>query len=167
MSTAIHHQCDLGLEPEVCFQYFTAPHLLTLWLCDDALVEPFEGGAFTLIWHQSPHTVLAPGRMAPAGIEPSEATYHKQGTVSAFAINRFIAFYWLGPSALGLDLSQIDPPTHVCIAFHDTPEHHTEVHLVHSGWPTTDEGLALKNWYMDFWKRAFSRLEMHLQAQWR
>lgn len=140
MSKVIHLWERLWCDAATAFSYFTVAERLQLWLCARAHVEPVVGGAFELFWETENHEA------------------HTKGCrITAIAPPQLLCFEWRVPSHLCSPARDLEPPTHVAVAFiPDGTE--TVVHLVHSGWPSFPPWEAARTWQVRSWAGALTRL---------
>lgn len=148
MDKIIHAVAHLRCDARRAFEMFTVNGSLESWLVPVAEVEAFEGGRYELFWE-------------PADRE----NYSTIGCrVTAMAANRFLSFEWKGPKQFKHFMNGADPLTHVAVFFVPLPveAETTEVHLLHSGWRSSDEWEEARLWFERAWSEAFKQLEAHI-----
>lgn len=121
--------------------------LLPTWLPELAEIEARVGGKYELFWD-------------PNDRENNSTIGCK---VTAIAPNRLLAFEWKGPIEFKKLMNGVDPLTHVVVLFVNCTEDSTlctEVHLVHSGWRSSEAWKEAKNYFEKAWEIAFKKLEM-------
>ncbi|MCK8059918.1 MULTISPECIES: SRPBCC domain-containing protein [unclassified Fusibacter] len=149
MTSVIHLAFDIPLAADICFQYFTEEHLIKSWLAEDAHIVPHEGGAYELYWN----------------LEDRAVDNTKGCVITGYCLNRMLGFTWKGPQRFSHFMNHHDPLTHVSISFFSTTDKHTQVHLVHSGWPQREDWQEAKEWFEDTWKKAIENLILQITAK--
>jgi len=120
---------------------FTINELLESWLVALAEVEPTVGGKYELFWE--PHD------------RENNSTIGCQ--VTAIEPDKFLSFEWRSPKQFKHFANNADPLTHAVVFFIPEAEW-TEVHLIHSGWRSSTEWEAARQWQVQAWNGAFERL---------
>ncbi len=121
---------------------FTRNRLLESWLARKAEVEPVEGGKFELFWQPENKRLNSTLGCRITAIEP----------------DRFLSFEWRSPEQFKHFANQADPLTHVVVFF--VPEDEgTRVHLVHSGWRSSDDWEQARQWQDQAWCFGLQALE--------
>jgi len=123
------------------FEMFTVNELLESWLVTLAEVEPMVGGKYELFWE--PHD------------RENNSTIGCR--VTAIEPDKFLSFEWRSPRQFKHFANNADPLTHAVVFFIPEGEW-TEVHLIHSGWRSSTEWEAAKQWQVQAWNGAFERL---------
>jgi hypothetical protein len=77
--------------------------------------------------------------------------------VTAIESDKFLSFEWRSPKQYQHFANNADPLTHVVVFFIPDSEL-TEVHLIHSGWRSTPEWEAARQWQFQAWSGAFEKL---------
>jgi hypothetical protein len=146
MDRIIYQHGRLSCDVHRAFEMFTVNHLVESWLAPVAEVEPVEGGRYELFWN-------------PENREQDSTIGCK---VTALEEDRFLSFEWKGPTQYSHFMNDADPLTHVVVFFIPQTEGsvpHTEVHLVHSGWRSSEEWEEARQWFERAWRAAFEELE--------
>jgi uncharacterized protein YndB with AHSA1/START domain len=146
MNHVIYTKVVLNCEPHVSFLMFTENNKLASWLPKIADVEPVAGGKYELFWD-------------PDDRENNSTIGCK---VTAVEKNRFIAFQWKGPVQYEHFMNNADPLTHIVVFFIPLiieENMKTEVHLIHSGWQSTEEWEEARQYFERNWERALENLK--------
>lgn len=147
MNKVIHLSECLWCDPETAFANFTVKHLIEGWLAPLARVEPIVGGRYELFWDLD-----GQARNCTAGCR-----------VTAVRVPHLIAFEWKSPSQFEHFANDVDPLTHVVVAF--VPEgKETVVHLTHSGWRVTPDWEEARVWQVRAWAGALTRLRTRVNG---
>lgn len=141
MDRVIHLSQELPCSPSRAFDYFSMPELLTAWLCTEAEVSPAVGGKYELFWD-------------PSNKQDNSTVGCK---VTALSNQQFISFEWKSPVMFKSFANHADPLTHVMVSFHQV-EKGTAIHLVHTGWRSSDNWLEAADWQENAWSIAFNNL---------
>ena len=147
LEKVIHCSTRVKCPPEQAFKMFTDNKLLPSWLSNLAEIEAQVGGKYELFWDPNDREINS-----TLGCR-----------VTAIAPNKLLAFEWKGPIEFKAFMNTADPLTHVVILFVDCTEGSTqctEVHLVHSGWRSSEAWIEARNYFENAWKIAFKNLEM-------
>ena len=133
---------SLPVPPERAFRYFTENELLESWLTAVADVEARPGGKYELFWQPDDRE--------------NDSTIGCR--VTAVVPGELIAFQWRSPKQFKAFANDADPLTHVTVAF--VPQGSgTSVHLVHSGWRSSEPWEEARQWQERAWTVAFRALE--------
>lgn len=141
----IYQRARLPCDVHRAFEMFTVNHLVESWLAPVAEVEPVEGGKYELFW----------------GPDNREQDSTIGCRVTAIEEDRFLSFEWKGPRQYSHFMNDVDPLTHVVVFFFPQSEasvSHTEVHLVHSGWRSSEEWEEARQWFERAWRVGFEEL---------
>lgn len=141
MTQIVHHTVLVPATPAEVFSLFTDQVELARWLARRAHVEPHVGGAFELFWDLDDPT--------------SDSTLGCR--ITALAAPHLLAFDWRSPRQFKAFANDADPLTH-CVVTCVPEGAHTRVHLVHSGWRTTDSWPQAQAWQERAWAMAFASL---------
>lgn len=141
----IHLSVLVAAAPAEAYGYFTDNELLQSWLAAVADVEPRIGGKYELFW-------------LPEDRENNSTIGCR---VTALSPDQLIAFQWRSPKQFKPFANSADPLTHVVVAFvqEDTG---TRIHIVHSGWRSSDEWEEARSWQEKAWINALRRLDQAL-----
>jgi uncharacterized protein YndB with AHSA1/START domain len=118
---------------------FTDNELLASWFPVEADVDPVLGGKYELFWDP----------------DDKENNSTKGCKVTAVEPGKMLAFEWKGPLQFKEFMNNADPLTHVVVIFipcNDGQVPCTEVHVVHSGWRSSekwDEAVKFFEWAWD------------------
>ena len=149
MSKIISRTVELNCTRQKAFEMFTKNQLLEKWLCDRADVEVVVGGRYELFWNPPPENAGTVG----CGITAMEK-------------DKFLAFNWKGPNMFDSFMNRIDPLTHVVVFFSAKRDGAcTDVHLIHSGWGTSQEWDEAREWFEKAWGGALQTLQKYLEAE--
>ncbi|MEM1268596.1 MAG: SRPBCC domain-containing protein [Bacteroidota bacterium] len=147
MDAVIHQSVQLRTSVSEAFDLFIEPTQLTSWLTAKANVEPTVGGRYELFWQ--PET---PEDNSTIGCR-----------ITALVPNQLLAFEWRSPKPFKHFANDADPLTHVVVSF--VPgDGKTTVHLVHSGWRSTDEWAEAMHWQTRAWEGALAKLSARVHA---
>jgi uncharacterized protein YndB with AHSA1/START domain len=130
---------------------FTLGDSLQRWLAPVAEVSPRVGGKYELFWE-------------PADRENNSTIGCR---ITALEPDRFLSFEWKGPKQFKQFMNAADPLTHVVIFFVPGGEdagQWTDVHLIHSGWRSTHEWEAARQWFEVSWHGAFAELSSQVNG---
>ena len=132
MDRVIHQSRRLSCSVAQAFACFTQNALLTRWLTADANVSAETGGPYELFWQ-------------PDDRQNNSTIGCK---VTAISENQLLAFEFA---------NQADPLTHVVVSF---VEHASDcqIHLVHSGWRSSENWLAAYQWQENAWQMGLDNL---------
>ncbi len=152
MDKIIHHSVRLNCDTHRAFEMFTENELLQSWLPKLADVEPVLGGKYEVFW------------------KPEDKASHSTigCKVTAIEQDKFIAFEWKGPPQFKHFMNVADPLTHVVVFFvargnASTPK--TDVHLIHSGWGSSDEWEEARQFFNMGWKQELKELSQLVQGK--
>jgi uncharacterized protein YndB with AHSA1/START domain len=138
----IHVSAFVPVPPARAWACFTNNTLVHSWLTSSADVEPKAGGKYELFWQ-------------PGDCENNSTIGCR---VTALAPEQFIAFQWRSPKQFKPFANSADPLTHVVVTF--IPQSGgTRVHLIHSGWRSSQEWEEARIWRERAWIGAFKDLE--------
>lgn len=138
----IHIDQTLEVQPARAFEYFTNSELLTAWLSVAAKVETNIGGKYELFWEPND-----PENNSTIGCR-----------VTALKADQLLAFQWRSPKQFKSFTNGVDPLTHVVLLF--VPEGSgTRIHLVHTGWRSSQAWEEARAWQQRAWSVAFETLE--------
>ncbi len=130
------------------FEMFTDNTALQAWLTNIAEVEPVVGGKYELFWNPSDRENNSTLGCKITAIEP----------------HKFLSFEWKGPPEFNHFMNNADPLTHVVVFFvpcEDVLTPCTDVYLIHSGWGSSPEREAARNYFIRAWDTAFEQLERY------
>lgn len=148
MDKVIHVSISLRCDAAHAFELFTSKPLLESWLTEVADVEPVKGGKYELFWQ-------------PADRE-NDSTIGCR--ITAIEADTFLSFEWKSPKQFKHFANEADPLTHVVVFFIPRGEH-TRVHVVHSGWRSSDEWEEARKWQERAWAISLERLEQMVNGQ--
>lgn len=141
MDRILHEAALLACGPSHAFACFTEPARLSTWLADDADVEPVAGGKYELFWD----------------LEDRAHDSTLGCKITVLVPDTLLAFEWRGARQFESFMNQADPLTHVVVRFHPRAAG-TEVHLIHSGWRSSEAWEEARQWFATAWRLAFARL---------
>jgi uncharacterized protein YndB with AHSA1/START domain len=152
MNRIIHQAVRLECEIRRVFEMFTVNENLEAWLTSAAEVEPVIGGKYELFW------------------DPSDRDNNSTigCKITAFEQDRLLSFEWKGPKHYSHFMNVADPLTHVVISFYPCEElsgQFTDVHLVHTGWGSSEDWEKARLWFDRAWKESFDRLKEQVDAK--
>ncbi|MEX2961439.1 SRPBCC domain-containing protein [Microbulbifer sp. TYP-18] len=147
MDKIIHCTIDLPCDAKMAFQLFTDNQHLESWLTVEADVTTEVGGKYELFWD-------------PQGRENNSTIGCK---ITAIEQNELLAFEWRSPVQFKRFANSADPLTHVVVCFIPDASG-TTVHLLHSGWRSTDEWEQARLWQERSWRFAFTRLSENISS---
>ena len=151
MDKIIYQVANLKCNQKKAFEMFTINKHLEKWLTTLANVEPKVGGKFELFWNPEDKENDSTIGCKIIGIEP----------------DRFLAFEWKGPKQFKHFMNNTDPLTHVVVFFIsckvDKSNAFTEVHLIHTGWRSSQEWQEARLWFEKNWKNAFQELKKYIK----
>ena len=134
MDNVIHLSVELECGVDRAFELFTDSRLLESWLTEVADVEPVVGGKYELFWQPDDRENDSTIGCKVTAIEPGV----------------FLAFQWKSPKQFKQFANDADPLTHVVVLFFPD-EGHTQVHVIHSGWRSSDEWEEARVWQERAW----------------
>lgn len=146
MDKVLHHSIRIGCSPERAFNMFTDNVLLASWFPAEADVEPVVGGKYELFWD-------------PDDKENNSTIGCK---VTAVDPGKLIAFEWKGPVKFKEFMNEADPLTHVVVIFlpgDNGLDPCTDVHVIHSGWRSTEEWEEARQFFEWAWNEALKELK--------
>lgn len=120
--------------PEVVFDHFASPEMVTTWWPQEAEIEPREGGAYHFAW---------PTR-----------TWHLRGRFTRFVRGKALAFTWAWDHLRG-------EPATVGVTFEPHGERGTRVTIRQGPYPN---GHGTRAEHLDGWRDALGRLAARLRA---
>ncbi|MCG8456117.1 MAG: SRPBCC domain-containing protein [Holophagales bacterium] len=138
----IHISAFVPITPAEAYTYFTDNRRLQSWLTASADVEPKVGGKYELFW------------------EPDDRENNSTigCRVTAASPGQVLAFQWRSPKQFKPFANTADPLTHAVVSF-VAEGSGTRVHLLHSGWRSSQEWEEARVWQERAWIGAFERLE--------
>jgi uncharacterized protein YndB with AHSA1/START domain len=146
MDGIIYHRARLECDLPQAFEMFTVGELVESWLALSADIEPRPGGKYELFWD----------------LDNREENSTIGCKVTAIEEDRFLSFEWKGPTQFRHFMNEADPLSHVVVFFFprvdDSPAC-TEVHLIHSGWRSSEEWEEARQWFDRAWRVGFGHLE--------
>ncbi|HVG34499.1 MAG TPA: SRPBCC domain-containing protein [Pyrinomonadaceae bacterium] len=146
----IHTTARLRCDAHYAFELFTVGQLLQTWLAPVAEVEPHVGGKYWLFWEPS--------------LRENNSTLGCR--ITALQPDQFLSFEWKGPTEFKGFMNDADPLTHVVVCFIPAAGGRalTDVHLIHSGWRSTPDWEAARQWFEVSWRNAFAELEKQVNG---
>ncbi len=148
MNKIISQSARLHCNIYLAFEMFTDNTALQVWLTNIAEVEPVAGGKYELFWNPSDRENNSTLGCKITAIEP----------------HKFLSFEWKGPPEFNHFMNNADPLTHVVVFFvpcEDVLTPCTDVYLIHSGWGSSPEWEAARNYFIRAWDMAFEQLERY------
>ena len=142
MDKIIHCSVQLECKPDRAFEMFTKNEFLEAWLVTLANVEPIVGGKYELFWEPEDRENNSTIGCRITGIEPG----------------KFVSFEWRSPKQYKHFANNADPLTHVVVFFVKDGKW-IDVQLLHSGWRSSAEWEAARQWQERAWSGAFERLD--------
>lgn len=152
VSRIIHLVTPVPCDSQQAFEMFTSNELLEIWLTTEANIEPQIGGKFELFWNPQDKNHDSTIGCVITAIEPG----------------KFLAFNWKGPRQFEQFMNTVDPLTHVVVFFlpcPEAPDHCTEVHLVHSGWGSSDRWEEARVWFEKSWENALVKFREYIRGE--
>lgn len=146
MDKVLHHSVRIRCTTARAFEMFTDNILLASWFPQEAHVEPVVGGKYELFWD-------------PDDKENNSTIGCK---VTAVDPGKLIAFEWKGPVNFKEFMNNVDPLTHVVVVFlpcENGPEACTDVHVIHSGWRSSEEWEEAWKFFEWAWNEELRELE--------
>jgi uncharacterized protein YndB with AHSA1/START domain len=141
MDKVIHLSTVLRCDVHSAYQMFTDNKFLESWLTSVAEIEAQVGGKYELFWQ-------------PDDRENNSTIGCK---VTALQPDKFLSFEWKSPEQFKHFANNADPLTHVVVFFISLGDS-TEVHLIHSGWRSSDQWEEARQWQEKAWLSAFNQL---------
>jgi uncharacterized protein YndB with AHSA1/START domain len=148
MDSIIHASVSLQCDVGHAFELFTNSRLLESWLTEVAEVEPVEGGKYELFWQ-------------PADRQ-NDSTIGCR--ITAFEHDTFLSFEWKSAKQYKHFANAADPLTHVVVFFIPRGEC-TQVHVVHSGWRSSQEWEEARKWQERAWAISLDRLRQTVNGR--
>ena len=145
MDRIIHLSVRLSCDVHHAFELFTDNELLETWLTEVAEVEPRVGGKYELFWQPDDRENNSTIGCKVTAIEPDE----------------FLSFEWKSPKQFKHFANNADPLTHVVVFFIPKGKH-TTVHVIHSGWRSSEEWEEARVWQEKAWIKVLETLEKNL-----
>jgi len=142
MDRIIYCSARLRCDTHRAFEMFTINHLLESWLVNVGEVDPIIGGKYELFWE-------------PDDRENNSTIGCK---VTAIEPDKFLSFERKSPKQFKHFANNVSPLTH-CVVFFTPDGETTEVHLIHSGWRSSQEWEEARQWQERAWSTAFKELE--------
>lgn len=121
-----------GVRPEVLFNYWTEPDLITQWWPAEAEIDATEGGRYCLSW--------------------PKMNWYLRGTYERFDPPRALAFTW------SWDHEPDVTPTHVTLIFEPYENDGTLLTVTHGPYSETPEGLEQRRGNLEGWTHFLSKL---------
>lgn len=124
------------------------PKQAGVWFAARARIVPERGGPYELFWR--PET------------PESDSTIGCR--ITAIKTLQYLAFTWRGPDVHGATMNEGEPPpppTHVSIAFKDSPDG-SRLSVSHSGFGSGEGWEAARLWHDGAWQRCLDNLEAFL-----
>ncbi len=152
MGRVIYQRARLECGLPQAFKMFTVSELVESWLTPSADVEPCPGGKCELFWD----------------LENREENSTMGCKVTAIEEDRLLSFEWKGPTQFRHFMNEADPLTHVVVFFFprvDESPAWTEIHLMHSGWRSSDEWEEARQWFDRAWGKALQELEKQVNSK--
>jgi hypothetical protein len=154
MNEIINLSLVLDCDTKKAFAMFTGKKEVSSWLAIDANIELRMGGKYELFW------------------DPKDRVNNSTigCRINGLEIGKMLAFEWKGPIEYKNLMNNVDPLTQVIVffvPFGETAEkgkEQTEIHLVHTGWRSTDKWEECRRWFIKAWESAFKKLKMECQA---
>lgn len=143
MDNIIHLSIILKMDAKEAFRHFIDKGLLESWLTTIAEVEPKSGGKYELFWNPTDRA--------------NDSTIGCK--ITAIEEDQLIAFEWRSPKQFKHFANNADPLTHVVVSFTPGDKNKTVVHLIHSGWRSSEEWEEARTWQERAWRMAFANLE--------
>lgn len=146
MEKVIHRIARIQCNSDRAFDMFTNNQLLESWFPVEANVEPVVGGKYELFWDS----------------EDKENNSTIGCKVTAIEPGKLIAFEWKGPVEFKEFMNNADPLTHVVVIFLPCPNENdpcTEVHVIHSGWRSTEEWEEARQFFERAWNEELQELK--------
>lgn len=151
MNNILHHSVRLNCSPAKAFAMFTENKHLESWLTVEADLEPKVGGKYELFWNPENRVIDSTIGCKITALEP----------------DKFLSFEWKGPAQYKGFMNDADPLTHVVVffvPFADEPSSRTEVHLIHTGWRSTNEWEEARQWFEKMWSGCFKELSKQVNG---
>lgn len=152
MEPVIHHSAEVECSPDRAYQYFTQDELLERFFTVKAEVEPRVGGKYELDW--DPEN------------SPEQATIGCR--ITALAKGQLLAFDWKGPPPHDQVMNDADPLTHVVLSFipsGSSDSASTRVHVVHSGWGSSEAWQAARDYFEPAWRQILDALAAEVASE--
>ena len=118
--------------PDVLFEYWTKPDLICQWWPPQAVIEPYEGGAYHFAWP----------RMG----------WDLRGQYVTFDIGRTLGFTWKWDH-------EAAPPRHVEITFDALPGGGTQITLTHGVYTDSTEDQQERKGHLEGWTHFLGQLQ--------
>ena len=154
MNQIIHLKLILDCEVKKAFSMFTGKQEVKSWLAVDANIELRLGGKYELFWDLK-------DRMNNSTVGCR---------INGLEIDKLLAFEWKGPLEYKDLMNSVDPLTQVTVFFNpiwmdgSSEKNQTEIHLVHSGWRSTEKWEECRHWFIKAWESAFKKLKTECMA---
>jgi len=142
MDKIILQTASLNCSVEKSFEMFTQNQMLESWLTTKADVEPKIGGKYELFW------------------EPEDPENNSTISCKILALDKpnYLNFEWTGPKQYKHFMNNASPLTNVTVVF-IADAGSTKVALIHTGWRDTADWEQARQYFINAWKGAFSKLE--------
>jgi uncharacterized protein YndB with AHSA1/START domain len=146
LAGVLHHSVRLACEPDRAFQMFTVNELLEKWFPAEADVEPKLGGKYELFW------------------DPEDEQHNSTigCHITAIEEDKLLCFQWKGPPQFSDLMNDVDPLTHVSVLFlpiRDGARTSTEVHVLHSGWGSSEAWQEARRFFKRAWEEELQELK--------
>ena len=155
MNEIIQIKTILDCDVKKAFSMFSGKQEISSWLAVDANIELRLGGKYELFWDVKDRVNNSTIGCRINGLE----------------IGKMIAFEWKGPVEYKHLMNSVDPLTQVIVFFTavdngesgDSPQ--TEIHLLHTGWRSTEKWEECRRWFIKAWESAFKKLKSECQSE--
>jgi len=145
MNRIVHAKATLACRISRAFSYFPDAGEITKWLCEMAVIDREPGGKYELYWDTE-----NPNQNSTIGCR-----------MTCLKENVLIGFEWKGPVQFTEEMNCLNPLTHVTVVFSinkNNPEH-TDIDLIHTGWPDTEGCKKAREYFDAVWAKALKALE--------
>lgn len=138
----------LNCSLEKAFEMFTENQMLESWLTTKADVEMRVGGKYELFW-------------TPEDPDPTNnSTYGCK--VLAVDQPNFFNIEWAGNAEQKEFMNKVRPLTNVTFLFTKLDSNQTKVTLIHTGWRDMSDWEQARQFFINAWRGAFSKLEKYI-----
>jgi uncharacterized protein YndB with AHSA1/START domain len=148
---AIEFERVLPVDLDTAWKAWIDPVQAGSWFAIKANIVPEIGGPYELFWSpNSPHHDSTLGCR-----------------ITALAPQRFLAFTWRGPDALGAVVNEGNPPpppTHVTVTF-QAAGHGTRIRVRHVGFGDGRPWSQARSWHEQAWSRCMRNLDAYLAGR--
>lgn len=151
MENIIHRKIRVDCPPQRAFEMFTVNRHIVRWLAPKADVKPEAGGRFHLFWDT----------------KDLSKDNSRGCRITAIEHGRFLAFEWKSFERFSSFMDDADPKTHCTVFFMPDKESRkqTDIHLIHTGWRTSEQWQEARDWYDEAWKNALGELKNLLKKE--